>query len=692
MRAITDWYYKAHPPIIHDLHEAQPLMYTYSGGPPQNPNLDPILFGELPFFANWELAQMTKYGMPGVWAHGFVDMWSPGYLAFMSSNHNGLVRMYETFGNGGATTMKRQVAPPAGGGGGGGGEGAAGGGGGGQTSREWYRPLPPYREVTWSMRNNTNYMQTGVLSALEYASSFPSIILDNFYRKSRNSIESGKKDAPHAFIIPAGQKDQTRVSMLISLLRLQGIEIGRAKGEIKLTDGTYPAGSFVIKRDQPYGRLAKILLEKQNFPDPNLRTYDDTGWTMGLMLQTDVKFSADKAALEIAVEPVNEYKPAGSVAPGAGTVAAYIVPNYGSNNLVTLRYALKDVAVQAAENSFKVGGTEYPAGSFIIAAKGDVAAQVKTAIEPLGLTAAAVAAMPDVVKHDVDLPRLAMFTTWGNTQEVGWVRHAFDTFKVPFDLIYKERIKEGNLRAAYDVILIPNQGRSGKGLVFDIESKGKPIPYTKTDQFPTHGVYGSSPDITGGMGLEGVLELQKFVQAGGVLITLGSASMFPAEFGLTRNVNASRPGGTFYAPGPIVEAEILKAKHPIFYGYTAKTIPVRYANGPILSVPEADRDRQVLMRFTGGDNAVLSGLMRGANEVRNRPAVVDVPVGEGRIVLFSTNPCYRWQNHGEFGMLFNSIMHYNDMRQTEKPGATSSTTSMDEELDAQGAHPYQHQH
>ena len=128
-------------------------------------------------FANFEMMQLTKYGMPGVWTHGFVDMWSPGYLAFMSSNHNGLVRMYETFGNGGATTMKRKVAPP---------DGA------GQTSREWYRPLPPYKEVMWSMRNNTNYMQTAVLSALQYASSFPDVIVENFYRKSRNSVETGK--------------------------------------------------------------------------------------------------------------------------------------------------------------------------------------------------------------------------------------------------------------------------------------------------------------------------------------------------------------------------------------------------------------------------------------------------------------------------------------------------------------------
>ncbi|NUQ13171.1 MAG: hypothetical protein HUU26_12730, partial [Gemmatimonadaceae bacterium] len=96
MRAITDWYFTAHPPIMHDLHESLPLLYTYSGGPPQNPNLDPILFAELPFFANWELSQMTKWGMPGVYTHAFMDGWSPGYLGSVAYNHNGMMRMYET--------------------------------------------------------------------------------------------------------------------------------------------------------------------------------------------------------------------------------------------------------------------------------------------------------------------------------------------------------------------------------------------------------------------------------------------------------------------------------------------------------------------------------------------------------------------------------------------------------------------
>src|SRR6188768_1868932 len=98
MRAIVDWYFTAHPPIMHDLHEAQALMYTYSGGAPQNPNLDPILFAELPWFSNFELAQMTKWGMPGVYTHAFMDGWSPGYLGSVSYNHNGMMRMYETQG------------------------------------------------------------------------------------------------------------------------------------------------------------------------------------------------------------------------------------------------------------------------------------------------------------------------------------------------------------------------------------------------------------------------------------------------------------------------------------------------------------------------------------------------------------------------------------------------------------------
>src|SRR6266699_6713505 len=105
----------------------------------------------------------------------------------------------------------------------------------------------------------------------------------------------------------------TRAATLVNILRAQRIEIGQAKSEVKTSDGTYPAGSYVIKRDQPYGRLAKNLLERQVFPDPNLRTYDDSGWTMGLAMLVDVKEIKDKAILDVPVTPVTDATVKGKV-------------------------------------------------------------------------------------------------------------------------------------------------------------------------------------------------------------------------------------------------------------------------------------------------------------------------------------------------------------------------------------------
>jgi len=462
---------------------------------------------------------------------------------------------------------------------------------------------------------------------------------------------------------------------------MQGIEIGRATAELKLQEGTFPAGSFVVKRDQPYSRLAKTLLEKQVYPDPNLRTYDDAGWTMGLMGHTDVKEIADKKILDAAVEPIKAQTIhlAGSL---TGSGSTFAIAHFGSNNMVLLRYRLKELKVQAAEKEFKQGDVTFPAGSFVVT--GD-AARVRPVVEQLGLTAVALPSAPQVPLHDLDLPRVAVYSIWGNTQDVGWVRYGFDKFEIPYDLIYKERVKKGDLKSSYDVVVMPNQGGSGKRLVFDIENRGQPIEYKKSEQFRNLGMYGESDDITGGMGLEGVAEFEKFVKAGGLLVTLGTASFFPAEFGVAPKVDAARTSAQFYAPGPIIDAEILQPEHPIFYGYDKKVIPVRYANGPLLTVqtganpfeaPPAGpppTPQSVLMRYQGGDDHVLSGLMRGANEVRNRPAIVDQPSGKGRVILFAGNPCYRWQNFGEFNMLFNALLNFNDIKTArERPAPTSA--------------------
>jgi hypothetical protein len=320
------------------------------------------------------------------------------------------------------------------------------------------------------------------------------------------------------------------------------------------------------------------------------------------------------------------------------------------------------------------GKEEYPAGSLVIPAEG---ARVRKEIESLGLVASSLTLAPKVETYDVDLPRIAIFTTWSNTEKVGWVRLAFDRWEIPFDLIHKDQVRQGSLRAKYDVIVMPHQGNSGKSIVYEQPRLSKPLAYRKSDRFKSFGMYTETDDVRGGMGLEGAAEFAKFVEGGGLLMTFGVASFFPTEFGLTRSVDAQNPSGNWYAPGPYVQTDIVEASHPVLFGYQGKTLPVRWAGGPLLQVqgqggpfapaaPVGPETPKVLVRFQGGDAGVLSGLMRGADQTRNRPAVVDAPVGKGRVILYATNPIYRWQTFGEHGMVFNALLFYNDLPAPER--------------------------
>jgi zinc carboxypeptidase len=689
MRALTDWYYTAHPPIMHDLHEAQPLLYTYSGGPPQNPNLDPLLFAELPFFSNWELSQMTKWGMPGVYTHAFMDGWSPGYLGSVAYNHNGMMRMYETQSGrdvnldslrtaartrrdstrpDSAAASRPAPAPAAGQPPGG--EAPPGvpfvrrpavptGRGGGQP-REWYRgiPIPPNAANAFTRRNNTNYMETGVLSALQLTSMFPNLVLENFYVKTRNALEEGRTKAPYAYGFPL-QRDMTRVVTLVNIFRAQGIEVGVLNSDYRAGADSLAAGSYVVKLDQPYGRLARNLLERQDYPDPALTTYDDSGWSMGYAMNVEVKEFKDKAILDAKVTPVTRAEWRGKLS-GDGS-AALAVAHLGSTNMITFRYRLKQLPMQVAEQSFTAGNDSFPAGSFILTGSPANLQAARSLADSLGLTAAALSSLPVVRTHDADVPRVAIYSQWNGTQELGWYRHAFDQFGIPFDLIYKERVQKGNLKADYDVILMAAQNINRAAVL--AAPAAKPQPYQKSAKYQFLGMYGETPDMTGGFGELGVTAFEQFLAGGGTLIATLGAVRFPIEFGFAHTVDTESPTGVT-AQKPLIQAEIKRVDHPVFYGYAKPSFPVKFGQGSqVFRVGIADQGN-ILAQYKGGDASVLSGLMVGADNLKGRAFAVDVPNafnGKGRVLLFANNPIYRWQNHGEFNLIFNAILNWNDV-------------------------------
>src|SRR5215510_7970478 len=196
--------------VLHDLHESVPYLYDNTiGDGPYNAWIDPILADEWQIIGWNNVSAMTKFGMPGVFAHGDFDTWSPGYLMFIAAMHNGVSRLYETFGNGGADTQERTLEPD-------------------EYARTWYKQNPPLPKALWSQRNNNNYEQTGLLVSLHYFSANQKLFLRNFYLKSKRSILKARTEGPAGYVLPADDPRPGAQAELLRTLQKQGVEISRA--------------------------------------------------------------------------------------------------------------------------------------------------------------------------------------------------------------------------------------------------------------------------------------------------------------------------------------------------------------------------------------------------------------------------------------------------------------------------------
>ena len=304
MNTYLDW--KAQ--VLHDLHESVAFLYDNTiGDGPYNAWLDPILTNEWQMIGWNNVNEMTRMGMPGVFAFGTFDTWSPGYLMFMAATHNGISRLYETFGNGGSADTQERTLSPA------------------ETQRTWYKQNPPISRVRWSLRNNNNYELTGLITSLNYFANNRVFFLRNFYDKSKRSILKPKNEGPAAYVLPANDPRLGTQAELLKVLRKQAVEISRATAAftvqvpVKRPAGTgrggrgspstgsgqaagatgaegqpptagqpagergnppqeeaatprkpqtepreFPAGSYIIRMDQPYSRIADALLDYQD--------------------------------------------------------------------------------------------------------------------------------------------------------------------------------------------------------------------------------------------------------------------------------------------------------------------------------------------------------------------------------------------------------------------------------------------
>ena len=712
-----------HAQVLHDLHESVPFLYDNTvGDGPYNAWIDPILANEWADLGWNNVAQMQNFGMPGVFTHGDFDTWSPGYLMFLAGLHNGISRLYETFGNGGADTEKRILSPE-------------------EYSRTWYRQNPPFPVVTWSQRDNNNYEESALLSTLSYFSKNTHHFLVDYYEKSKRSIQKPTTEGPAAYVISASAADLNRQVQLFEVLKKQHVEVSQltdavtasvppAKRGDKPTNETFPAGSFIVRMDQPYSRIADALLDKQYWApdDPQKHPYDDTGWSFTELFNLKVTRLTDASILTAKMTTVDDPASLSGTQTGAGSIA--VIANTGQSSLLALVYKLNNAKVAVAEKAFDAAGNHYSAGSLLISDVSD--STLTPLLKTLSLDASRLATAPNVPTHPAKAPRIAFMHTWQGTQTEGWWRYAFDHVGVPYKYISTQTAAaEPDLRSKYDVIVFAPVGYASTQSIIDGTPKyGNATPWQKTELTPNLGRLDSTTDTRGGLGYDGLEHLRKFVQQGGLLITSEDTAEFAIDTGLAPGVSVVHSEARVV--GTILDSVFVAPQNPVAYGY-GESVPVISANGMAFNVSDVDGGRgsfrtlmdpysqrptgrgtiddsdvvqgrknvdpeplvkqkpwepkalneeqlrnnpsvippalrpDVILRFSDAKDMLLSGLLSNQGSIAEHAIVVDAHLGEGNVLLFANNPVYRGETVGNYPLVFNAILNFDHLNHPTKP-------------------------
>ena len=330
-----------------------------------------------------------------------------------------------------------------------------------------------------------------------------------------------------------------------------------------MTTQQFPAGSYIIRMDQPYSRIADALLDHQYWSpnDPQKNPYDDTGWTFPAGFGVQSVRVSDTTVLHVPMSRVTgPIVPPGGV---TGTGSVYAIDNHGDNALATLRYALPRADFQAVEQPFTAAGQSFARGAFVI--RNVPRAELDRTTTELGLRATALASAPSVAMHPLRAARVAILHTWTSTQTEGWWRMAFDFNRIPYDYISTQDVAAASdLNAKYDVIVFPPSS-SGQQIIEGMPMWRNPLPWKKTALTPNLGRIDETDDMRPGLGYDGLETLKRFVARGGVLVTSTSTSEFAVDFGLAAGVSVNSPARGKVV-GSLLSSRVVDDASPIVYG------------------------------------------------------------------------------------------------------------------------------
>ncbi len=645
------------PEIVYDVHEMSyrgPRFVIPPYFDPVNPNIPPLLQRTLSLIGAQLAFDLTTQGFKGVLSSAVYDTWWHGGFRTAPYRHNMVGILTEAA----RVEIATPIFQPHG------------------TLRGYRRGLDKYTVRTnfpepwpggwWRLRDIVNYELAAAHSILSFAAEHRVTLKTNFYKMGLQAIEKGQQEPPRAFLVPTRQRDIHIARKMLNILQRGGVIIHQAKSHFMADGVEYPEGTYVISMAQPFRAHAKDLLEIQRYPDrrpsPNApleRPYDIAGWT--LPLQMGVRTVPVVHPFEADLAKIDSLPPIHGSLKLVPEPTGYLFENRSNRETMLLNQLLRTTRADGnpayrlywAKREIEIQGNQKLLPGAILIRTGvpplQQVEEMQALAEEYGIHMYAYAALDDapLSRRFTQLlpPRLGLYKPWTANIDEGWTRWVLETHNFTYHTITNAEMRAGNLAARYDAIILPDMDANG---ILNGHAPGK-LP----------------PEYVGGIGIEGLANLRTFIEEGGNLICLNRATELPMKyFGLSENgivnvveqKNASKED-TFFCPGSLLRVRI-DTRHPIGYGLERDTA-IFFKFGPVFDGRQgAAKQLATYPEF----NPLMSGWLEGEKRIRQKAALLETSIGEGRVILFGFKPQHRGQSVGTFKLLFNAL-YYSSLKE-----------------------------
>lgn len=617
---------REHPQMVFDMHQMYRDGARFMVPPfidPLDPNQDPIIQQGFADLGTWIASRMTAEGKAGVATNIIFDNYSPS-LAY--GNYHGSVDLLSEAASCKLATpvtieeddfSKARGFDP--------------------TARTWNHPMP-WKGGEWTLADIVEYDRIAALAFIEHAARNRRQWLRNYLAVNRRTVQ--RAEPPFAYLVPEEQDDPITAHELLETLSRGAVEVYRADDGFTADGVAYPAGTRVVPLRQPSGNFAKTLLEIQTYPDlrqypegPPKPPYDITGHT--LPLQMGVHAIEVKNPFEAELSPVVPERLTGRVI-GNGR-HGYAISSRTNHSALALNRLL-DSGLTVHRASRSVDELDLPAGSLLIPRQDGLDDVVADVSEAAGIDVQSIDRPLSLETVEQGRPRTGVYASWQASIDEGWTRWILEQYGFRFTTLHDNDVKQGDLIDQFETIVLPQQ--SEKDILEGIPEKNK-----YKEKYP--------PEYTGGLGPVGVHSIREFVEDGGTLVALDSACEFAVnQLHLpVRNVVAGLDKDDFYCPGSLLRI-IMDGGHPLGFGMRRDEVAV-FVNSPAYEL--ADGTAGTIVARYALNNTRLSGWILGQERIAGKGALLEIPLGKGRVVLIAFRAQFRAQARGTYKALFNAI-------------------------------------